>query len=488
MTQQVGFTSDGRRLQDEDRIVLTSVGIDIGSSTSHVVFSRLEMERQDNRYVVVERTVLGESPIALTPYRDAGSIDAEALGKHIDASYQQVGLQPDQVDTGALILTGMALERENARAIGDLFSAHAGRFVTVSAGDNLEATLAAHGSGAAQLSVDHDLPVLNVDIGGGTTKFALCQAGEVRQVAAVDIGARLIATDGAGRVVRLEESGARIAKGLGLAVAIGSSLANEDICRISEWMADRVVEFVTCSELPAETAALLRTPALRYTGPLAGVVFSGGVSEFISGHETAEFGDLGRCLGHALRKRLPRLGAPVQDAQAGIRATVVGASQYSVQLSGSTIFLAPVTAVPVRNLPVVSPALPLDGPEVDAAAVSRAVLDALTKSDLAHLESPVALTVRWAGHATFARLSGLCTGVVNALQPMLDRGQPLVIVCDGDIGGLLGLHLREELHLAAPIISIDGVQVRDLDYIDIGAMIPASGAVPVIIKSLVFPH
>src|SRR3954454_5673382 len=163
-------------MAEEDRLVLLSVGVDIGSSTTHLLFSRLELERQDNRYVTVSREVLYQSDILLTPYLGATTIDQRALGEFVERQYTAAGLSREQVDTGALILTGVALLRDNARAIAELFAEEAGRFVAVSAGDNLEASMAAHGSGAVELSRSRN-GVMNVDIGGGTTKVVICRDG-----------------------------------------------------------------------------------------------------------------------------------------------------------------------------------------------------------------------------------------------------------------------------------------------------------------------
>ena len=152
---RVFFSNVRRSLEFEDEIVLVSVGVDIGSSTSHLVFSRLRLERLDSRYIVAERTVLHESDVLLTPYlgtagtADDMTIDADALRVFVDAQYALAGVRPEQIDSGALILTGVAVRRSNARAIGELFAAQAGKFVAVSAGDALETTLAAMGSGAA---------------------------------------------------------------------------------------------------------------------------------------------------------------------------------------------------------------------------------------------------------------------------------------------------------------------------------------------------
>src|SRR5438045_1610044 len=195
-------------MAEEDRIVLTSVGVDTGSSTSHLLFSRLELERQDTRYVTVRRDVLYQSEILLTPYRGTTTIDQAALKTFIDRQYAQAHLTRDQVDTGALILTGVALLRENARAIADLFAEEAGRFVAVSAGDNLEATMAAHGSGAVQLSDSSQQGVMNLDIGGGTTKVVTCRDGHTDELMAIDVGARLVAYVADG-MITLPEPAAR---------------------------------------------------------------------------------------------------------------------------------------------------------------------------------------------------------------------------------------------------------------------------------------
>src|ERR1043166_466544 len=173
-------------MAEEDTIVLTSVGVDIGSSTSHLLFSRLELERQDGRYVTVKRDVLYQSDILLTPYVGATTIDGEALGRFVDDQYRSAGLSRADGDTGALILTGVALLRDNARSIADVFAAEAGRFVAVSAGDNLEATMAAHGSGAVSLSATRG-GVMNIDIGGGTTKVVICRDGHTAEVMAIDV-------------------------------------------------------------------------------------------------------------------------------------------------------------------------------------------------------------------------------------------------------------------------------------------------------------
>jgi ethanolamine utilization protein EutA len=464
-------------MAEEDRIVLTSVGVDIGSSTSHLLFSRLELERQDNRYVTVSREVLYQSDILFTPYLEGATIDQRALAQFISDQYSHAHIQRDSVDTGALILTGVALLRHNARAIADLFAAEAGRFVAVSAGDNLEATMAAHGSGAVKLSEAH-AAVMNVDIGGGTTKVVICRDGHTSELMALDVGARLIAFDHSGKVTRIEPAGALALQALGLPQ---DALSEPQQRQVAAYMVDQLL-----AALRGETVDGLRTPPLHDVKGIHAVTFSGGVSEFVYGRAKDSFGDLGALIGEEIQRRARELPAPIVDAPGGIRATVIGASQYTIQVSGSTIYLSPLDVVPVRNVPVVMPHFAWNG-DLQSDSVSGAIRDALHRFDLSEGDSPVAMAVSWEGSATYGSIHAFCTGAVDAMQSHVAKGHPLILVFDTDIGGLLGLHLREEMRVELPIVSIDGLELREFDYIDIGNLIPSSGAVPVVIKSLVFP-
>ena len=522
------FTNLSRHIVEEDEIRLTSVGVDIGSSTSHLVFSRLEMKQEGTRYVVVRREILNESEILLTPYLDDLTIDVRTLEDFINRQYERARLKREDIDTGALILTGVAVRRRNSRAIAELFAQEAGRFVAVSAGDSLESTMAAYGSGAVAESARSGGICMNIDIGGGTSKFAICAKGRVREVTAIDVGARLVAFDGAGVVTRIEEAGRFFASAVGLNLAVGQKIDISKLSSMASLMADKLFEVMSLpfedlpsglsrsaeahdrslrvedraglrvslsrtlsqierSALSPETARLLRLPPLSYRGQIDAITFSGGVSEFIYGHNPGNFGDLGALLAAEVRKRTQHLAVPVLEPTAGIRATGIGASQYTIQVSGSTIFIEPLDAVPVRNVPVVVPELPLDGDDIDQAEIRRAVEMALARLDLTDGKRPVAVGFHWEGSATFARLEAFCSGVKDGLEKVLGRGHPLMLVSDGDIGGILGLHFKEEMRVENPVISIDGIALSEFDYIDIGALIPSSGAVPVVVKSLIFP-
>jgi ethanolamine utilization protein EutA (predicted chaperonin) len=480
---RVFFSNTSRSRIEEDEIELTSVGIDIGSSTAHLLFSKIVLERFDSRYLVVERSIIHQSPIRLTPYREDDDIDADALASFIAEEYAAVGLSPDDIDAGALILTGVAVSRRNARKIAELFSAEAGKFVAVTAGDALEALMAAHGSGALTRSAESGRPVTNIDIGGGTTKIAVCASGAVASMTAVEAGARLLVFDADGIVERIEPFGRRYLRELGVVMETGDR-ASPDLRRaVAACMAARIVGAARGGDL----GDWLRLPPLVAPADAGELMFSGGVSEFIYGREPNRFSDLGPELAAAVRERVAAWGATIAPAHQGIRATVVGASQHTVQVSGSTIYLDPQTVLPVRNVPVVAPAVDLSAEAIDGATVAAAVADALTRLDLGGGDKPVAVALAWRGSATFHRLSGLCRGLLSGLAPVLARGHPLIVVVDGDIGGVFGIHCREEERLANPIVSIDGIELKEFDFIDIGEILRDTGAVPVVIKSLLFP-
>lgn len=478
---RIFFSGAGRSLIEEDEIQLTTVGVDIGSSTSHLMLSRISLERLDTRYVVADREVLHASDILLTPYTTEGDIDAAALGRFVDASFAKAGVSRDEVDTGALILTGVAVRRRNARAIGTLFAREAGKFVAVSAGDRLETLMAAHGSGSVAAS-RRGHTVLCVDVGGGTTKIAVCRGGTVIALTAVEAGARLVVTDEADRVVRLEDFGARIAAEIGHPLALGDVCGRRLRVRLGLAMAQRIGQAIQGIANPDH----LRLPQLPEGLRFDGVVFSGGVSEYIYGQEAQRFGDLGPDLAFALRDLAGALDLEVIPQMGGIRATVIGASQHTIQVSGSTVYLDPPEVLPLRNIATVRPKLDL-GEDVNPIAVARSIRAALIDHDLASGRVPVAVALDWLGSATFQRLDGLCRGLVAGLADVLAEEHPLVVMADGDVGGLIGMHCRENELLDNAIVAIDGITLSDFDFVDIGEVIRSTGSVPVVVKSLLFP-
>lgn len=476
----------------QDNVELTTVGVDVGSSTSHLMFAKVHLQRlsegHSSRFVVVNREVLWRSPILLTPYRPDYTIDSDELSAFFQHAFGESGLTPAEIDTGAVILTGEALKRVNARAIADLFAEESGKFVCASAGHNLEALMAAHGSGAVALSRQEHKTVLNVDIGGGTVKLALAHGGRLLATAAFAVGGRLIAFDGEGRMARIEGPAEQIAADIGIGLAMGTPLPADDRKRLVKRMVQVICANANRAADDALCRALALTDPLPPTPAIDAVTFSGGVSEFVYGRETEDRGDLGLDLANELRHQLGHktIPYPVYDPGQGIRATVVGASQFTVQVSGNTIFISEPDNLPIRNVPVARLDADLTG-DFTAATVTKAIAAALERLDIVEGEDRVALAFNWGGDPLHARLHALATGICNGLpKTVADANHPLIAVMDGDAGKSLGTILVRELGVPGEVISIDNVQLREFDFIDIGALIPETRVVPLIIKSLLF--
>jgi ethanolamine utilization protein EutA (predicted chaperonin) len=475
----------------QDHVSLVSVGIDIGSAGTQVIFSRLELRRMgedlSSRYYVVARETLHQSPISLTPYRSEERIDDAALAAIIDAAYTAARLHPDEVDAGVVILTGEALRRENAEAIAAVLAEEGGEFVCASAGHHMEAMLAAYGSGAARASHDRAQRILNIDIGGGTTKLAVVDDGRVVATAAVHIGGRLMAVDG-GRIVRLDPAGREHAAAAGFAWKRGDVAAPAAMDAVAETMADALIAAITTRPLPDPVARIYLTEPIADLGRIDGIMLSGGVGEYVYGREERDFGDMGLRLGRALRRRIDEgaLGWPLLPAGECIRATALGASQYSVQLSGNTSYISdPGALLPRRNLQVVQPPYRCEE-TIDAEQLAAAIRAHLTAFDVAADAREVALALRWRGAPSYERIAAFARGIAGGLAEAIAARRPLYIMLDGDVAQTLGAILREELHVASEILVIDGVVLWDFDYIDLGRIRMPSQTVPVTIKSLVF--
>ena len=490
------FDSDERLEENpiwiQDHVTLVTVGIDIGSSGTQVIFSRINLRRYGedltSRYYVVSRETLFQSPVALTPYASDERIDDVALGAIIEEAYAAAGVAPRDIDTGVVILTGEALRRENAEAIAALLAEQGGDFVTATAGHHMQSMLAAYGSGASKLSYDQSKRILNVDIGGGTTKLGIVENGDVTVTAALHIGGRLQVVDDIGRLVRLDPAGKFHARQAGFFWSRGDVLSPAQLDKVAASMADLLVAALTQRPLPHALEPLYLTDPIADFGRIDGIMFSGGVGEYVYGREDRDFGDMGRRLGRAIRARIDAGALPWPLLPAGecIRATALGASEYSVQLSGNTSYISkPGELLPRRNLQVLQPSYVCEE-SIDADKLAKAIRAHFIAFDLIEGEGEVALALRWRGAPSYERILAFAEGIRHGLATTIERRKPLYIMLDGDVAQTLGAILREELLIESEILAIDGLVLRDFDYIDLGRIRMPSFTVPVTIKSLLF--
>ena len=475
-----------------ESVPLISMGLDVGSSGTQVIFTKLEMRGPGEHRALwrqaKSRQTLYMSPVALTPLTHDDRIDEERLWRIIERAFQEANLTPDEIETGVVILTGAAAARANAQSITKRIAEEVGELVCAAAGDHMEAMLAAYGSGAVGLSGEGaGRRILNIDIGGATTKFALCDDGHVIATAAMQIGGRCLVIDRDNRITRLDPSALIHAGRAQVTWHWGEVAQKPDMAAVAGQMARAIVEALRASA-PPDVVALFITDPLPELGAVEGVMFSGGVAEYIYGRESRDFGDLGWRLGRAVRQLLDEGALPIPLLEAGecIRATALGASEHGVQISGQTIFISDhALLLPRRNLQVLAPDFAF-GEEVDTGALSRAISHHRLLFDRQSADEPLALAFRWRGAPSHERLSCFAQAIVEAMGDQIAAGQPLYVLLEGDAALTLGAILREELGVSVPVLVIDGLALRDFDYVDIGRVRLPSHTVPVTIKSLLF--
>ena len=453
---------------------LLSVGIDIGTTTTQVIFSRLELVNraavsQVPRYEFIKREISWQSPVFFTPVDKQGGLKEAELKALILAQYQAAGVAPESVDSGAIIITGESAKTRNARPAVISLSQSLGDFVVASAGPHLESVIAGHGAGAQTLSEQRLCRVLNIDIGGGTANYALFDAGKVSGTACLNVGGRLLETDAQGHVVHAHQPGQIIVDAVFGPGTRALALTAGQLAQVARRMAELIVEVIDGTLSPL--AQRLMQTGLLPAGALPEVItLSGGVGECYRNQPADPFcfSDIGPLLATALHEH-PRLQEMnVQFPAQTVRATVIGAGAHTLSLSGSTIWLEGVQ-LPLRNLPV---AIPLDEADLLSAWQQALMqLDLDPGSDAYVLALPASLPVRYA--ALLVVIDALLAFVARFPNP-----HPLLVVAEQDFGKALGMLLRPQLQ-QLPLAVIDEVSVRAGDYIDIGTPLFGGSVVPV---------
>ncbi|MCI7638880.1 MAG: ethanolamine ammonia-lyase reactivating factor EutA [Clostridiales bacterium] len=433
---------------------LLSVGLDVGTTSTQLVASRLTVENRASSFAVpdmdiTERAVLYKSPVYFTPLLDESHVDGAAIREIVQAEYQKAGIRREDVDTGAIIITGETSRKENARAVLDALSDYAGDFVVATAGPDLESVLAAKGAGAVELSRTAGKPVLHMDIGGGTSNLALIEDGKILRTGCLNVGGRLIKFQGNGEITYVSPVLSGIFPGKPGEIATQSELRElaESLTQALEMAAglreptDLIEKFLT-----AETGE-------KWTPPAGEVIvsFSGGVADCV-GSELPwnQFGDLGPILGQTIRKSYLCRGQYALGRET-IRATVIGAGSYSTQLSGSTVYSQNVR-FPLKNLPVVE------------------------KNSGIH-EGSVVLSLPGIPSPTYAQVREIARELARTHPP------ELYICLEADMAKALGQALAVQLPPETRILCIDRIRVGEDSYLDIGQ--PVGGAFPVVVKTLV---
>lgn len=398
--------------------------------------------------------------------------------------YRTANIAVTDVDTGAVIVTGETAKKSNAEWIVNALAGESGKFVAATAGPNFEAVLAAYGSGAVTRSMETGKTIMNVDIGGGSSNIAVCRDGRVVATAAINVGGRLIATNQTGAIIRLEETGKKLAALIGISLKIGTVLQEAHKQRIADALAESLIESIHGRNTQSTTQLLMMTPPLEFNEDIHLVTFSGGVAEYVYGTENSTFNDLGVDLARSIMKRTEALGMTIEKPDQRIRATVIGAGNFSLQVSGSTTFLSSGLEYPIRDLPVLVPFTPRR--KASANDIQRAISSALRRFDLREGEDRMILSFNDAVRPSYENLAEFARGVVAALPVTISKNRPILLCFDTDIGNSVGNIMRRETGITNQILSIDEISLSEGDFIDIGAPIIEDVVVPVVVKTLVF--
>ena len=477
-----------------DKTAILSVGIDVGTSTTQVVFSKLQMDNAGGyfsvaRVAIVDKEVVYKSEVYMTPLKTDVLIDTDALRDIVAAEFRKAGYRPEDTDSGAVIITGESARKENSDAVLKSLSDFAGDFVVSAAGPDMESLIAGKGSGAWQYSMDHHCRVANLDIGGGTTNVVLFEDGETLARGCLDIGGRLICMNPQGIITKVSPAAAVMAQAAGVSVSVGDRCDELKLTAVTRQMAAALNAYlgVGTKDIDAILRQIKTPGSSDFPVPekVQAVFFSGGVADLIY-HESADtwaYGDIGVLLGRAIRES--RLFTDFQKMEPGetIRATVVGAGTYTTTISGSTITYSD-DIFPLKNIPVIK----LDEELQEACfagetePVIRRIQWALGQNDAEHfiLAMP---GKRDPGYTEMKRAAASIRQIMDRVQP---PGEPILLVIESDIAKAMGQMIRQQPDLKRQVVAIDSIHVEDGEYVDMGKPMMNGMVIPVVVKTLIF--
>ena len=468
-----------------------SVGIDIGTTTSQLIFSALEIINTAGptsvpHYEFSKREIIHASEVIPTPFDDQAHVAIDRLDQFIRAEYERAGLSLPEVESGAVIITGETSKARNARDTVMWLAERLGDFVVATAGPHLESVIAGKGSGAAEYSEKHAARALNIDIGGGTSNYVVFEGGRVVDTACLNIGGHLVETDAGGRITRLHEPALAVLREvLGEQYDL-ADITVHDLAALADRMAELVVEIIVNRPSPL-ARKLLMTESLRDTYRLDALFISGGVGECLirpASGSPFRYGDIGPLLAQALARRLDQGRFPVREPSQTIRATVIGAGAHTLLLSGSTVWNK-YKGSPLRNVPVVHP--PLKWADFRPGALSQSWKGAVEDHDLEAAQDLYALALPDHVPVTCQTVWQVALELQSFVRSFSSNAHPLVVVTSQDMGKALGMELFR-LVRGRELLIVDEVRTRDGDYLDIGRGHAGEGAIPITVKSLAFPH
>lgn len=477
---------------------ITSVGIDLGTSTTKFIVSRLRLAKVSSlhavpRYQIVERRLVYASPVRSTPLRNEDEIDVAEVSRMLEEEYRNAGIRPHEIKSGAVIITGETATKRNAEQILHFLAERSGDFVVATAGADLESLLAGKGSGAEARSRTVRGVIANIDIGGGTANVALFERGRMIGTVTFHIGGRLIRLTPEGEIRYVSPQLLPWLQANGIVLEKGKRVGYEQLETISFRLHDSMFSYLTGKRDSSAKLLLVAEPSAAGFPPIDEVMISGGVGQLMREPkpadlaETARHGDFGPLLAHAIEPAAARYPFRLVPAEQTVRATVIGAGMQSTEISGATVHIA-AERLPIRNVPVLTAELSerdTGDPQALAGALRRVMETAARLYD-AEASPPFALAITGLRYCSYHTLSLLADVLHREYTRVFPRSSLMVIICENDMAKALGQSLAIRCRGNPQVICIDQVRVEHGDYIDLGQPIAPSEIIPVVVKTLAF--
>jgi len=469
---------------------LLSVGIDIGTSTTSLVFSKLVVENTASNFTVprisiVDKEIIYRSNIYFTPLLSNNTIDAQRVKEIVEYEYKKAGIKKEDINTGAVIITGETARKENANEVLHSLSGFAGDFVVATAGPDLESIISAKGAGAQSYSKEHSTSVVNLDIGGGTTNLALFVRGDLMDTGCLDIGGRLVKMDSNNKIIYIAPKIEKLIKEKSIDLNLGDTATVNKLRPVVKEMVELIKETLFLKDKDKLFDMIVTNKTIKNYGNISCVSFSGGVADYIYIEEEIndyfKYNDIGILLGYEIKNSDIFQNLKLIKSEETIRATVVGAGSHTTDISGSTITYTEEN-FPIKNLPV----LKLRKEEEGKNILSKSVKDKLNWFKLENDLQNVAIAIEGKKNPSFIEINETAKELVDGMLNLIDKKVPLVIIVENDMAKALGQSICALLNYKKNIICIDNINVDNGDYIDIGKPIANGKVLPVVIKTLVF--
>ena len=471
---------------------ILSVGIDIGTSTTQLVFSKILLKNLASafniaRIAIVEKTIVYRSEIYFTPFTLDDRIDMDAVKEIIDKEFHRAGIDKTDIDIGAIIITGETARRANAREAAAKLSGYAGDFVVATAGPELESIIAGKGAGADSFSKEENTTVANIDIGGGTSNIALFHRGDAIAAGCLDIGGRLVKLDHTNTIVYINEKIAQIIEQENLAIRVGDKADPLSLSTLARIMVRQLEASVGISPRDKYFDLLITLNDMPITKAPTHVMFSGGVADIyyrnsLGDDDVFRYQDMGIILARELRNSEFAQKLTIIESEETIRATVVGAGSHTANISGTTVTYDR-EALPLKNVPVIK--IPDDIAPYES-AFAEEISKRLEWFDLEGDEQQIALAFQGILAPSFVQIENIARQLIRGLDRIISSGRIIVILLEHDMAKALGHTVKRLLDKDNLLVCIDSVEVGESDYIDIGNPIAGGMVLPVIIKTLIF--